>query len=107
MEIPREFQLLHKSVTLVTNVFFVNKIPFFITLSRDLCFVTVEHMRSRTSNQRIRYMNKTCSLYAHASYNVEFLLLYMGFYPVSSKISHGTVYTIESREHVGEIEIER
>ena len=106
MEIPREFQLLHKSVTLVTNVFFVNKIPFFITLSRDLCFVTVEHMRSRTSNQRIRYMNKTCSLYAHASYNVEILLLDMEFDPVSSKMLHGTVNMAEAREHVGDIERE-
>ena len=69
--------------------------------------MTVKHIQSRTANQLSRSLNKDCILYAHASYNVEFLLLYMGFDPVSSKISHGTVYTIESREHVGEIERER
>ena len=39
--IPREFQLLHKSVTLVADVFFVNGITFLITLSRKLCLVAV------------------------------------------------------------------
>ena len=39
--IPRDFQLLHKSVTSVVNLIFVNGIPFFIPLSRKLRFVTV------------------------------------------------------------------
>ena len=49
--IQREFQLFHKSVTFVANVFSVNGIPFFIKISRNLCFVTVENMQSRTTNQ--------------------------------------------------------
>ena len=44
VEIPGEFQLLHKSVTLVADVLFVNGIPFFITLSRKLSFVTIKNM---------------------------------------------------------------
>ena len=42
--IPIEFQLLHESVTLVVNLFFVGGITFLIALSRKLCFVDVGHM---------------------------------------------------------------
>ena len=62
VEIPREFQLLYKSVTLVSDVLFLNGIPFFITLSRKIFFVTADHMQSRTSNQFSRSLNKACSL---------------------------------------------
>ena len=41
LEIPRDFQRFQKPVTLVADVFFVNKIPFLITLSSKIKFVTV------------------------------------------------------------------
>ena len=41
IEIPREFQLLHKSITFVADIFFVNGITFFITLSRKIRFLAV------------------------------------------------------------------
>ena len=68
--ITREFQLLHKYITLVDDVLFVNGIPFLIVLSRKLHFVTVKHMRSRTDKQRSKYLNKSCKLYTHTSYNI-------------------------------------
>ena len=74
VEITREFKLLHKSVTLVADIFFVNGIPFLVTLSRKLLFVNVKHMGSSTDNELIRYLNKACRFYARASYNVEVLL---------------------------------
>ena len=44
IQIPRYFQCFQKSVTLVADVFFVNEIPFLITLSRKIKFVTVERI---------------------------------------------------------------
>ena len=101
--IPREFQLLHKSITLVSYVFFVNGIPFLITLSRNIHFVTVEHILSRTANQLSRSLSNSCSLYVHASYNVYFLSMDMDFDPVDSKIPHVAVNKAAVCEHVGEI----
>ena len=77
VEIPREFQILHKSVTLVACVFFVNGIPFFITISRKLRFVTVKHMGYRTDNQLSTSLNKVCIMYACTLYNVEVLSMDM------------------------------
>ena len=44
LEIPRDFQLLHKSVTLVADVFFVNGIPFFDYAKQENVFVTVKYI---------------------------------------------------------------
>jgi hypothetical protein len=38
--VPKEIWELHRNVTMSIDVFFVNKIPFFITLSRNICFTT-------------------------------------------------------------------
>ena len=38
LEIPRDFQLLHKSVTFVANVFFVNRILFFEYAKQETFF---------------------------------------------------------------------
>ena len=46
MEIPIEIRQLHRIVTLSIDVFFVNKIPFFITLSQKLMFTTVTHLEN-------------------------------------------------------------
>ena len=45
--VPTEIRELHRNITLSFDVFFVNKIPFFITLSRNICFTTVTHVANR------------------------------------------------------------
>jgi hypothetical protein len=45
--IPKEIRELHKEVTLAIDIFFVNTIPFFVTLSRSLYFTTVTHLPNR------------------------------------------------------------
>jgi hypothetical protein len=36
-KVPKELLKLHKEVFLTTDIFFVKKIPFFLTLSRNIC----------------------------------------------------------------------
>ena len=47
VEIPVEIRQLHRNVTISIDIFFVNKIPFFLTLSRKICFTTVTHLSNR------------------------------------------------------------
>ena len=47
VEIPKEMIAMHKNATLGIDIFFVNKIPFFVTLSRDICFTSVMHLTDR------------------------------------------------------------
>ena len=44
VKIPVEMRDLHKFITLSIDVFYVNKIIFFITLSQNICFTTVTHL---------------------------------------------------------------
>ena len=48
VKIPKEILALHKEVFLTSDIFFVNKIPFFLTLSRKICFSAVTHLANRT-----------------------------------------------------------
>ena len=45
--VPQDFLKLQKNVTLVVDVMFVNSLPFLITMSRNIRYVTVEHIKSR------------------------------------------------------------
>ena len=45
--IPAEIRELHRNVTLSINVFFVNKVPFFLMLSQKIMFSTVTHLTNR------------------------------------------------------------
>jgi hypothetical protein len=44
VKVPKELLKLHQEVFLTCNIFFVNKIPFFITLSQKICFTAVNHL---------------------------------------------------------------
>jgi hypothetical protein len=47
VKVPVELLKLHKEVFLTADIFFVNKIPFFLTLSRKICFTMVNHLVDR------------------------------------------------------------
>jgi hypothetical protein len=51
VKVPMELMKLHKEVFLTTYIFFVNNIPFFLTLSRKICFTSVNHIADRTVPQ--------------------------------------------------------
>jgi hypothetical protein len=51
VKVPKELLKLHKEVFLTTDIFFVNKIPIFLTLSQKICFTAVNHLADRTVPQ--------------------------------------------------------
>jgi hypothetical protein len=51
VKVPLELMNLHKEVFLETGIFFVNKNPFFLTLSRKITFTAVNHLADRTVPQ--------------------------------------------------------
>jgi hypothetical protein len=48
VKVPTEFLKLHKEVFLTADIFFLNRIPFFLTLSCKICFTAVNHLANRT-----------------------------------------------------------
>ncbi len=57
VKIPQDFMDLHKYVTIVADVMFVNGLPFLVTSSRGISLVVIEFLPSRTA-KLIRQDNK-------------------------------------------------
>ena len=47
VKVPKELMKLHNNVFLTADIFFVNKIPFFLSLSRKIYFTAATHLKSR------------------------------------------------------------
>ena len=65
VNIPMDLLKLHKEVFLTLYIFFVNKIPFLLNLSRKICFTAVNHLANRTVPQTFaafkeKYISITC-----------------------------------------------
>ena len=70
IKIPRDFYELHKFVTLVADVMFVNGLPFLTTLSRDIRLRTVEFLPSRTAKQLGSSLIKVVKMYARGGFTI-------------------------------------
>jgi hypothetical protein len=51
LSVPKEFKQFHKEVFLTVDLFYVNKIVFFLTLSRKIDFTAVNHLESRQAGK--------------------------------------------------------
>ena len=47
VKVSKEFLLLHKRVTMRIDIFFVNGVPYFATLSLQICFLFVTHLQNQ------------------------------------------------------------
>ena len=64
-EIPVDLLKLHKEVFLTLDFFFVNKIPFFFTLSRKIYFTAVNHLANRKVLQIFATFKEMYQYYLH------------------------------------------
>ena len=79
VDIPRDFLKLHKYANLVAGVMFFNIIPFLITISLGIRFITVEHVPTCTAKQLSKIIRIILSLYAHGNMIVKSILMGMEF----------------------------
>ena len=92
-------------MTLVANVMFVNNIPFLVTLSHGIKFVTAEHVKSTTAKQLAKSIKRVMQLYGRVGMVVQTVLMDMEFDKTVDGLSDKTVVnTFAAREHVAETE---
>lgn len=105
IEIPRDFQLLHCNVTLEADVFYVNEIPFLLSMSQKIKFLTLECIPNRSSNTLTVALNRVVSLYRRAGYSVKIILLDMEFECLEEHLDV-PINVAAAREHVPGVERE-
>ena len=65
VSIPAKFYRLNKFVTIAADVMFVSVVPFFVTYSRKIKFLTVEYLPRRTAGQLANALRKVIFFYMH------------------------------------------
>ncbi len=104
VQIPWDFVELHKNVTLVADVMFVNGLPFLVTSSRGISLVTIEYLKSRTAKRLIDTLERVTHIYGKAGFIVQTALMDMEFEKLRDKLPNVILNLTAAQEHVGEIE---
>jgi hypothetical protein len=108
VKVPMELMKLHKEVLLTTDIFFVNKIPFFLTLSRKICFTAVNHLADRTVPQIFKAFKEMYQYYLQCGSHIKTVHADGEFAPLKPLIESmpggPMVNLARANEHVPEIE---
>ena len=80
--VPHEILKLHKSITICIDIMFINKIPFFMTLSQNLKFGTVEALSNRQVPTIIDKIKAVTWLYQHSGFRVISIMADTEFKPI-------------------------
>ena len=70
VKITMESLKLYKEVLLTLDIFFVNKNPFLLTLSRKICFTAVNHLTNRTFPQIFAAFKEIYQYYLHRGFRI-------------------------------------
>ncbi len=103
VQIPWDFVELHKYVTLVADVMFINGLPFLVTSLQGISLVTIEYLISRTAKRLIDTLERVILIYRKAGFIVQTALIDMEFEKLRDKLPNITLNTTAAQEHVGEI----
>jgi hypothetical protein len=108
VKFPKELLKLHKEVFLTTDIFFVNNIPFFLTLSRKILFTAVKHLVDRTVPQIFKAFKEMYQYYLQRGFHITTVNADGEFAPLKTLIeamaSRPMVNLASANEHVPEIE---
>ncbi len=103
-QIPWEFVQLHKYVTLMVDVMFVNGSSFLVTSSQGLSLVTIENLPSRTAKRLVHILERVFRIYTTAGFVIQMALMDMEFENLRTMMPHMALNTMAAHEHIGEVE---
>jgi hypothetical protein len=105
---PKELLKLHKEVFLTTDILFVNKIPFFLTLSRKICFTAVNNLADGTVPQIFKDFKEMYQYYLQCGFHITKVYADGEFAPLKTLIEAmpgGPMVNLAiANEHVPKIE---
>ena len=84
--IPDDNCRLHNFVTLTSDVMFVIRVPFLVTLSRNIILLTAEHISSCTSKHLGSSLMKTVSFYQRCGYVINVIMMDQEFDQIEDEI---------------------
>jgi hypothetical protein len=79
VEIPWDFVGMHKYVTLVADIMYVNGLLFLVASSRGMSLVTIKFLPSRTAKHLALTLEKVIQVYRRAGFIVQTSMMDMEF----------------------------
>jgi hypothetical protein len=104
VEIPRNFFEKNNRITLVTDVMFVNSVPFLVSASRNLNLITIKHTPQRTASKIAYLLQRIVRIYNCAGFTVQTILMDNEFEKVQNHLPAINLNLPAAGEHVAEIE---
>ena len=108
LKVPTEYLKLGKKVYLKCDVFFVKKIPFFITLSRKIDFTATAHLKDRKIKKIFLAFLAVYKFYLRRGFRINMVHADNDFGPMKppiDKLRKGpTINLAAANEHVPEME---
>ncbi len=75
VQIPWDFVQLHKYITLVADIMFLNGLPFLVTSLQGLSLVTIEHLQSRTAKRLVHTLERVFRIYVTTGFVIQTALM--------------------------------
>ena len=85
IKVPKELMSLHKDVYLTADLFFVNKIPFFLTHSRKIHFTAVNHLANRKAMSLFKAFMEIFTFYLRRGFWITVVSLDSKFEPIRAE----------------------
>jgi hypothetical protein len=108
IEVPNEIRQMHKRVTLTIDFFFVNDVPYFVTFSLRICFLSVMHLQNRKIETIFKALKAMHNYYLQRGFQIVFIKGDGEFKPMEGMMSelYGApkLNLSSAKEHVPEIE---
>ena len=101
-DIPASIMSNYQNVTLGGGIMFVNKIPYFMTISRNIKFGTAEVLQNQQSATILKAIKKVKSIYMQRGFKVSIMLMDGEFEPLRGHLAdmHISLNTVLREEHV-------
>ena len=104
--IPSEIMSEYRDVIIGADVMYINKLPFFVTMSRNLKFSTAELMMDQKQATMVDHVKRIQSIYHKRGFRVSTFLMDGQFDVIRDDLAdmNITLNTVARGEHVPEIE---
>jgi len=106
MAVPNYIMDIHKDVTLAGDIFFVNKVPYLMTISRNIKFMTIGLLKNRSTNNIFNQLKDVTDYYRTRGFNITTMLMDPEFERLRQKLLTIQVQLncASKNEHVPDVE---
>ena len=104
VDIPKEIRESRKELEVSTDIMFVNKLMFLVSIRRGLKFTTIEYLSRNNETSLVTYNNKTVSYYKSHGLHVGTMLVDPELQFLKEKVVSTTLNKNGVCEHVPEVE---